>query len=48
MLVWNVLDARGGWIGGVIAAALFGLLAIALWRARGRFQQAAAIPSGAD
>lgn len=48
MLVWNVIDARGRWVGGIIAAALFGLLAVALWRARSRFQQAAAMPTVGD
>jgi len=38
MLVWNVLDPRGaGWLAGIVAAALFMVPAVALWRARGRF-----------
>jgi hypothetical protein len=39
MLVWNLLDPRGRWAWGAVAAALFGVLTIALWRARARFQK---------
>ena len=42
MLVWSLRDPRGGWVGGVIACVLFGMLAIALGRARGRFRAVAA------
>jgi len=38
MLVWNLLDPRGaGWIAGLVAALVFLLPAVALWRARGSF-----------
>jgi hypothetical protein len=48
MLVWNLRDPRGGgWIMGALAAALFAMLAIALWRARGRFGASTA-PMTAD
>jgi hypothetical protein len=39
MLVWNILDPRGaGWIGGSLAAAVFLIPTVALWRARVRFR----------
>ncbi len=39
MLVWSLLDARGGgWLSGSIAGGLFAVPAVALWRARARFQ----------
>jgi hypothetical protein len=38
MLVWNLLDPRGHVWFGVLAAAIFLVPTIALWRARGRFQ----------
>ena len=38
MLVWNLMDDRGGWLPGVIAAAVFALPTVALWRAKGRFR----------
>ena len=39
MLVWNLADPRGGgWIAGLIAAAVIALPAIALWRAKGHFR----------
>jgi hypothetical protein len=39
MLVWNLLDPRGGgWIPGFIAAAVFAVPMVALWRARPRFR----------
>jgi len=38
MLVWNLLDPRGaGWIAGLVAALVFLLPAVALWRARASF-----------
>ncbi|MCY3811233.1 MAG: hypothetical protein OXH15_05515 [Gammaproteobacteria bacterium] len=41
MLVWNLVDARGGgWIPGLIAAALFAVPTAALWLAKGRFRPA--------
>ncbi|MYH14128.1 MAG: hypothetical protein F4149_02995 [Gammaproteobacteria bacterium] len=39
MLVWNLLDPRGGgWVVGLIAGAIFLPPTVALWRARGAFQ----------
>ncbi|MCZ0943331.1 MAG: hypothetical protein OXJ53_09760 [Gammaproteobacteria bacterium] len=39
MLVWNLLDPRGGgWSVGLIAGAIFLPPTVALWRARGAFQ----------
>ena len=38
MLVWSVLDERGTWIMGAVAALIFTALAVVLWRARDRFQ----------
>ncbi len=39
MLVWNLRDARGrGIVGGVVAALVFLVPTVALWRARARFQ----------
>jgi hypothetical protein len=39
MLVWNVHDPRGaGWSGGALAAGLFLVPSIALWRARDWFR----------
>ena len=39
MLVWNLVDPRGGgWIGGCAVAAVFAVPMIALWRARARFR----------
>ena len=38
MLVWNLIDARGrGWLGGAIAAGIFMLPTVALWRAKPLF-----------
>jgi hypothetical protein len=38
MLVWNLLDPRGGgWMAGLIAAALFAVPTVALWRAKPQF-----------
>ena len=38
MLVWNLRDARGrGWTGGVVAALVFLIPTIALWRAKAHF-----------
>jgi hypothetical protein len=38
MLVWNLRDARGrGWTGGVVAALIFLIPTVALWRARACF-----------
>jgi hypothetical protein len=38
MLVWNLRDARGrGWTGGVVAALVFLIPTIALWRAKAQF-----------
>jgi hypothetical protein len=49
MLVWNLLDPRGaGWVWGGVAAAVFAVPTIALWRARARFrgQPETAVASG--
>ena len=41
MLVWSLRDPRGrGWIGGAVAALVFLIPAVALWRARARFRAA--------
>ena len=38
MLVWNLLDARGrGWLAGAIAALIFMVPTVALWRAKPLF-----------
>ena len=40
MLIWNLVDERGaGWLAGFVAAAVFMLPTIALWRARPAFRQ---------
>ena len=45
MLVWNLLDPRGGGlVAGLVAFALFLLPTIALWRARAVFQPPAGEP----
>jgi hypothetical protein len=39
MLVWNLLDPRGaGLVAGLVAAAVFSVPTVALWRARARFR----------
>jgi len=44
MLVWNALDPRGaGWLPGLVAAAVFAIPAVALWRARETFNAPAGI-----
>ena len=41
MLVWNLLDHRGaGWSAGLVAAAVFAIPTVALWRARSAFRGA--------
>ena len=46
MLVWNLLDPRGGgWIAGLIAAAFFAIPTVALLRGREHFQGRAAATS---
>lgn len=43
MLVWNVVDPRGGgWPAGLLGAVLFAVPAVALWRARALFERSAA------
>ena len=43
MFVWNLVDPRGGGVSaGAIAAALFAIPMVALWRAKDRFQAATA------
>lgn len=38
MLVWNWINPEGGgWIMGVVSAAVLAVMAIALWRAKNRF-----------
>ena len=38
MFVWSMLDERSrGWTGGIVVAIPFVILAVALWRARARF-----------
>jgi hypothetical protein len=38
MLVWNVVNPLGrGWSAGLLAAAVFAVPTVALWRARARF-----------
>ena len=42
MFVWNLVDHRGGgWLAGAIAAAVFLVPTVALWRSRARFGEAA-------
>lgn len=49
MLVWSVLDPRGaGWLGGSVAAAVFLVPTIALWRARTRFRVEPAVTAVAS
>lgn len=49
MLVWNLLDPNGGgWTAGLIAAALFALPAVALWRARAAFSAVSGTASVTD
>lgn len=39
MFVWSITDVRGGgWLMGSISGLAFAVLAVALWRARGRFR----------
>lgn len=38
MLVWNLLNDEGGWIPGLVSAAIFSVPAVALWMSRSRFQ----------
>lgn len=46
MLVWNLVDARGGgWIPGLIAAAVIAVPTAALWLAKGHFRPAISQPS---
>jgi hypothetical protein len=49
MFVWNVLDSRGrGWIGGMVAAAVFLVPTVSLWRAKRWFQPGtSAVPPSA-
>ena len=49
MLVWNLIDPRGGGLGaGLIAAAAFAVPTVALWRARPRFQPSDASQSSSE
>ena len=45
MLVWNLTDPRGGMVPGIIAAVVVAVPTVALWRAKGRFRQAAEAPA---
>ncbi|MCY4014780.1 MAG: hypothetical protein OXG82_18920 [Gammaproteobacteria bacterium] len=46
MLVWNLVDPRGGgWIPGLIAATVFAVPTAALWLAKGHFRPAISQPS---
>lgn len=39
MFVWNLVDPRGGgWVPGLIAAAVLAVPTVALWRAKGHFR----------
>lgn len=40
MLVWNMLDARGHVLGGIVSAIVFGALARAYWRSGRIFEEA--------
>ena len=43
MLVWNLIDERGGgWTAGLVSAAVVLLPTVALWLAKGRFQRSSA------
>lgn len=43
MFVWNVINPRGGgWLAGLVAAAVFAVPTVALWRARPLFGPRAA------
>lgn len=43
MLVWNLIDERGGgWTAGLVSAAIVLLPTVALWLAKGRFQRSSA------
>lgn len=43
MLVWNGINPHGrGWLAGLVAAAIFAVPTLALWRARERFRSAPA------
>jgi hypothetical protein len=47
MFVFNIVDPRGGgWLAGAIAAAIFAIPMVALWRAREKFSTSAATPGG--
>ena len=41
MLVWNLMDPRGGLLSGIIAAVVVAVPAVALWRAKTCFRAAA-------
>ena len=39
MLVWNLVDPRGeGWVAGAVAALVFAVPTVALWRAKPQFR----------
>ena len=42
MLVWSLIDERGGgWLTGLVSAAVIAVPTLALWRAKARFQNPA-------
>ena len=43
MLVWNLIDMRGGLWAGVISAAIIAVPTVALWRAKERFRPQAEV-----
>ena len=44
MLVWNLVGDRGGWIPGLVAAFVFAIPAVALWRAKRHFRGGGSAP----
>ena len=46
MFVWNIVnDNGGGWLAGAIAATIFAVPMVALWRAKPRFANAEGVPT---
>ena len=44
MLVWNLVGDRGGWIPGLVAAFVFAIPVVALWRAKRHFRGGGSAP----